>query len=135
MKSQNWFVISEGFETKARREREEGGQQLSVGRPNTGVQGTMPSPPGAVVDECMMLLTMQGVMKEVLPVLDGNAGRNREMKQASPALSSVAEVIGEVAKDTAQNVGMRFALNQRVREQKAGTSTPCRSPLGFVTNL
>ena len=95
----------------------------------------MPSPPGAVVDGCMKLLTLQGAMKEVLPVLDENAGRKREMKQASRVLSGAVQVIGEVAKDTAQNVGMRFALNQRVREQKAETSTPCRTPLALVTNF
>ena len=59
----------------------------------------MPSPPGAVVDGCMTLLTAQRVVNDVLPVVHENAGRNRK------------------------------------REEKAGTSTPCRTPLGMLTNL
>jgi hypothetical protein len=55
------------------------------------------------------------------------------MKQASRALSTVAAVMGKVATDQARNVDI--ALSQRVREEKAGTSTPCRNPLGMLTNV
>ena len=83
----------------------------------------------------MDLFTVQRVMKDVLPVVDENAGRNREMKEASSVLSSAAAVIGDVARGTAQKVGMRFALDVRVRQQKEHPSTPFRSPLALVTNL
>lgn len=70
----------------------------------------MPSPPGAVVDNCEVLLSAERLLRDALPVMQQHTGQAREMKRLGRELDAAATAIGAVAVDTAKKVNMQYAL-------------------------
>ena len=104
-------------------------------QPRAAVRETMPSPPGAIVDNCEKMRLAERVIRDALLVVQQHTGRALAMKKVGRELDTAAKAIGVLAVDTAKKVDMQYALHQRLKDAKTTMHTPERTPFQQLQNF